>query len=67
MRDEPPRSGPHSAAAAIAAAERLGDLADTAELMGDDANATRLREQASVLRDVAFHELDHRSSPPASD
>jgi hypothetical protein len=67
MRDEPTRSEPNQAAAAIAAAERLGDLADTAELMGDDANAARLREQASVLHDVALHELDHRSSPTASD
>lgn len=67
MREEPTRSEPNAAAAAIAAAERLGDLADTAELMGDDANAARLREQASVLRDVALHELDHRSSPTASD
>jgi hypothetical protein len=67
MRDEPIRSEPNQAAAAIAAAERLGDLADTAELMGDDANAARLREQASLLRDMALHELDHRSSPPAND
>jgi hypothetical protein len=67
MRDEPTRSEPNQAAAAIAAAERLGDLADTAERMGDDANAARLREQASVLHDVALHELDHRSSPTASD
>ena len=67
MRDKPTRSEPNQAAAAIAAAERLGDLADTAELMGDDANAARLREQASVLRDAALHELDHRSSPTARD
>jgi hypothetical protein len=66
MRDEPRRSEPNRAAAAIAAADRLGDLADAAELTGDDANAARLREQASVLRDVALHELDHRSSPTAS-
>ena len=65
MRDE--RSESNRAAAAIAAAERLGDLADTAELMGDDPNAARLREQALVLRDVALHELDQRSSPPATD
>jgi hypothetical protein len=67
MRDEPTRPEPDQAAAATAAAERLGDLADTAELMGDEANAARLREQASVLRDVAFHALDYRSSPTASD
>ena len=30
-------------------------------------NAARLREQASALRDVALHELDHRSSSTASD
>jgi hypothetical protein len=67
MRDEPTRSEPNQAAAAIAAAERLGDLADTAELMGDDANAARLRERASALRDVALDELDQRSSSAASD
>lgn len=67
MRDEPTRSESNQAAAAIAAAERLGDLADTAELMGDDANAARLREHASVLRDVALHELDDRNSPTVRD
>ena len=67
MRDEPARSEPDRAAAAVAAAERLDDLADTADLMGDDANAARLREQASVLRDVALHELDHRGAPTAGD
>jgi hypothetical protein len=67
MPDEPTRSKADQAAAAIAAADRLGDLADMAELMGDDANAARLREHASVLRDVALHELDQRSPPTASD
>jgi hypothetical protein len=59
MRDE--RCEPDRAVAAAAAAERLDDLADTADLMGDDANAARMRHQASVLRAVALHELDHRS------
>ena len=65
MSHEPARSEPNRVAAAVASAERLDELADTADLMGDDANAARLREQASALRDVALHELDHRSAPPA--
>lgn len=60
VQDVPAGSEPNRAAAAVAAAERLGDLADTAELMGDDENAARLRARASVLRAMAFHELDHR-------
>ena len=32
------------------AADRLDELADTAELMGDDDSAIRLREQANDLR-----------------
>jgi hypothetical protein len=67
MRDESTRSGQDRAAAAVAAAERLADLAETADLMGDTANAARLREQASVLRDVALHELDHRNPPITGD
>jgi hypothetical protein len=67
MSDQPARPGPTRAAAAVAAAERLDDLADTADLMGDDANAARLREQASALRDVALRELDHRSAPTTGD
>jgi hypothetical protein len=69
VRDEPARSETNRAAAvvAVAAAERLDDLADTADLMGDDANAARLRGQASALRDVALYQLDHCSSPTASD
>jgi hypothetical protein len=63
MRNEAAASEPDRAAVAVAAAERLDDLADTADLMGDDANAARLRQQASALRDVALHELDHRESP----
>lgn len=60
MPDEPARDEPDRAAAAVAAAERLDDLADTADLMGDEANASRLRARARVLRNVALHELDHR-------
>jgi hypothetical protein len=67
MTDHPARSGPDRADVAVAAAERLDDLADTADLMGDEANAARLREQASLLRDVALHDLDHRRAPTATD
>jgi hypothetical protein len=42
----------------IAAADRLCELADTAELMGDEAGAHRLRHQASALRSRAMALLD---------
>lgn len=67
MGGEPGMSEPSRATAAVAAAERLGDLADTAELMGDDGNAARLRARASVLRAMAFHELDHHGASPEHD
>ena len=67
MRDEPARSETDRAAAAVAAAERLDELADTADLMGDDASAARMRRQASVLRDMALHELDHRRKPTSDE
>lgn len=67
MGDERPRSEPDRASAAVAAAERLDDLADTADLMGDDGNATRMRHQARLLRDLALHELDRRDAPTAAD
>lgn len=39
-------------------ADRLVDLADTAELMGDDASARRLRNQAELARLRAMRLLD---------
>jgi len=39
-------------------ADRLDALADTAELMGDDAGADRIREQASTCRLRAMKLLD---------
>lgn len=44
-----------------AAADRLDDLAATAALMGDDANADRLREQAQTARLRAMRILDRDS------
>lgn len=40
-----------------AAADRLDELADTAELMGDDHNATRMRTRSSQLRLEAMSRL----------
>jgi len=42
----------------VAAADRLEGLADTAELMGDDATAARFRRHASTLRVTALSMLD---------
>lgn len=42
------------------AAERLDELADTAELMGDPDGAARLRSEASSNRMQAMGLLDHR-------
>ena len=39
-------------------AERLNSLADTAELMGDQAGAERFRADASARRMIAMHLLD---------
>ncbi len=41
-----------------AAADRFGDLADVAELMGDDGGALRLRQQAARRRAEAMSLLD---------
>ena len=41
-----------------AAADRLDDLADVAELMGDDAGALRFRRQGSDCRARAMALLD---------
>jgi hypothetical protein len=42
-------------------ADRLDALAEAAELMGDEAGAWRLREQATAVRLEAMDQLDHRS------
>lgn len=42
----------------MAAADRLAGLADVAELMDDDANAAKLRDQADRMRMHAMHLLD---------
>jgi hypothetical protein len=42
----------------VAAAERLTELADTAELMGDTDGAERLHEQAQAVRLRAMQLLD---------
>ncbi len=39
------------------AADRLAELADTAELMGDDPTATGLRNQAARIRMEAMNHL----------
>ncbi len=39
-------------------ADRLSSMADTAELMGDDAGAERFRADAAALRMAAMHVLD---------
>ena len=65
MSDDRARPEPDRAATAVAAAERLDDLADTADLMGDEANAARLRHRARLLRGMALHELDHRDAGDA--
>ena len=41
-----------------AAADRFADLADVAELMGDDSGALRLRQQAASRRAEAMSLLD---------
>jgi hypothetical protein len=46
------------AAALVAMADRLEDLAETADLMGDVAGAQRFRDQASTRRLEAMARLD---------
>ncbi|MFL6206528.1 MAG: hypothetical protein ACJ739_14395 [Acidimicrobiales bacterium] len=41
-----------------ATADRLDSLADTAELMGDEAGAARLRAQSATCREHALRALD---------
>jgi hypothetical protein len=45
----------------IAEADRLDELADTAELMGDPAGAARLHDAAVRRRERAMADLDDRS------
>ena len=44
----------------IAEADRLDELADTAELMGDAANAARFHDEALRRRGRAMTELDRQ-------
>lgn len=46
----------------VRAADRLEELADTAELMGDDDGAARFRAQASHCRLTAMDRLENRPS-----
>ncbi|HUF99999.1 MAG TPA: hypothetical protein VMM60_17885 [Ilumatobacter sp.] len=48
----------HHAAVAAAAAERLNQLADVADLMGDADGASRLRQQAASASERAMALLD---------
>ena len=43
---------------AVETAERLAELADVADLMGDQAGAARLRTRAAVATDRAMRLLD---------
>lgn len=47
------------------AADRLDDLADLAELMGDEAGAARFRNEGSRCRDRAMTLLDPAAEPRA--
>jgi hypothetical protein len=48
----------HDTEAMAKVADRLDALAETAELMGDDAQATRLHQRACGLRLQAMNALD---------
>lgn len=48
----------HRLTVATAAAERLNELADMAELMGDTDGASRLRVRAAAARERAMAMLD---------
>lgn len=61
MPEQPVTASPASDAGPAeltALAERLTAMADTAELMGDDAGAARFREGAAVIRLQAMGLLD---------
>jgi hypothetical protein len=49
----------------IRTADELAGLADTAELMGDDANALRFRTRANQHRLRALALLDDPPTPPS--
>lgn len=48
----------HAARTLATSAERLDELADVAELMGDDPTARRFRDDAARCRDRAMALLD---------
>lgn len=50
--------GPELVTDLATAADRLDELAETAELMGDDGAAHRFREHAAALRSQAMALLD---------
>jgi hypothetical protein len=54
-----PAEGARAVVAATHVADRLDALADTAELMGDEAGACRFRQQAAHVRLEAMDLLDH--------
>jgi hypothetical protein len=57
------RGGPPDHQAAAKLADRLDALAETAELMGDDAAAARLRDSAWRVRLTAMDALDTGGQP----
>ena len=59
-----PAEGARAVMAAAQVADRLDALADTAELMGDDAGACRFRQQAAHVRLEAMDLLDHEPREP---
>jgi hypothetical protein len=65
-----PSPQPHESAPTVddlrRTADRCDELAQTAELMGDDAGAVRLRDTALLWRMRAMHLLDHATPPRAA-
>ena len=57
------RGGPPDHQAAAKLGDRLDALAETAELMGDEAAAARLRDSAWRVRLMAMDALDVRGQP----
>jgi hypothetical protein len=62
MSDPPFTVEPQDLSAApgdlVAVADRLSSLAETAELMGDEAGASRFRDAAAIMRLQAMDLLD---------